>query len=166
MAEKFLQHATIESAFVPVDLATGANAGDWVSLENYERCVVVLFAEAGAAGEDPVFALNQATDAAGTGSKALTFTTIYEKVGTLTGVTSWTRTTQTAAGSYTNAASAETEKIIAVEVKADELDVDNGFKFLQLSVADTGATAAQFGCGFYIMLEPRYPQAAVQSALS
>lgn len=165
MAEKFLQQATIEAAFVPVDMSAGANNGDWVSLENYERCVVVLFGAAGTAGDDPVFKLQQATAADGTGAKDLDFTVVYEKVGTLSSVTSWTRTEQAAATSYTNAASAEAQKLIAVEVKADELDVDNDFAFLQLSVADVG-TNAQVGAGFYIMLDPRYPQASVDSALS
>ena len=166
MAEKFLQHATIESAIVPIDLAAGANAGDWVSFENYQRCVAVLICDAGASGEDPVFKLQQATAADGTGAKDLDFTVIYEKVGTLASVTGWTRVTQAANTEYTNAASGEAQNIIAVEVAADELDVDNGFQFLQLSVADTGNTTGKIGCGIYIMLEPRYPQAAVQSALS
>ncbi len=165
MAEGFLQKATIESAFVPVDISTGANAGDWVSLENYTRVVCVLFAAAGTAGDDPVIDINQATSAAGANTKAVEFTVINEKVGTLTSVTSWTRTTQTAAGTYTNAASAEAQKIMAVEVRADELDVDNGFTFLQMSIADVG-TNAQIGCAFYIMLDPRYPQGAAISALS
>lgn len=166
MAEKFLQHATIEAAIVPIDLAGQANDGDWVSLEGYERCVVVFVADAGAAGEDPVFTLRQASDNAGTGAKALNFTTIYEKVGTLTGVTAFTRVAQAAANTYTNAASGEAQNIIAVEVKADELDVDNGFTHLQLQIPDTGATAGKLGCALYIMLEPRYSSASMPSALS
>lgn len=163
--EGFLQKATIEAAFVPIAMDGQANNGDWVSLENYRRCVAVLFAAAGTAGEDPVFKLQQATASDGTGAKDLNFTVINEKVGTLASVTSWTRTTQTAATSYTNAASAEAQKLIAVEIDASELDVDGGFTFVQLSVADVGI-AAQLGCGFYILYEPRYPQGAAVSALS
>ncbi len=165
MAEKFLQHATIESAFVPVDMSTAANTGDWIGLEKYERAVAVLFGAAGTAGDDPAFKLQQAKDASGTGAKDLEFTTIHEKVGTLEGVTAWTRKRQAAATSYTNAASAESQKLIAVEVQADELDVDGGFTHIQLSVADVG-DGAQLGCGFYILLEPRYPQPSVDSALA
>lgn len=165
MAEKFLSRATIESAIIPVDLSTAANNGDWVSLENYERCVVVFFAAAGTAGDDPVFTLRQATDASGTSAKALNFTVVHKKVGTLTSVTGFTRATQAAANTYTDDASAEAQKIIAVEVAADELDVDGGFVFLQLQIPDVG-TNAQLGCGLYIMLEPRYPQASAISAIS
>ena len=127
--------------------------------------VAVLFGAAGTAGDDPAFRLQQAKDASGTGAKDLAFTTIYEKVGTLAGVTAWSRQSQAAAPSYVNAASAESQKIIAVEVQADELDVDGGFTHVQLSVADVG-DGAQLGCGFYILLEPRYPQASVDSALA
>ena len=165
-SEKFLQQiGTIEAAFVPIDMQTGANAGDWVSMENYHRCLVVLFAAAGTAGDDPIFKLQQATAAAGTGAKDLTFTTVYSKVGTLASVTSWTRTAQAAATSYTDAVSAEAQKIIAVEISSDDLDVDNSFNFLQLSVADVGGNA-QIGCGFYIMFDPRYPQASLVTAES
>lgn len=167
MSEKFLQHATIEGGIIPVNLATAANDGDWVSLENYEYCIAVLFKGIGTAGDDPVFTLRQATSNAGGSAKALDFTVVYEKVGgtALSGVTSWTRVTQAASNTYTNAASAENEAIIAVEIKADELDVDNGFKFVQVQIPDTG-TNAQLGGAFYLMLEPRYPEASVDSALS
>lgn len=166
MSEKFLQHITIESAIIPIDLAGQANNGDWVSMKNYRKALVVLFCDAGTAGEDPVFKLQQATDVAGTSAKDLLFTTIYEKVGTLSSVTAWTRVTQTAATSYTNAASGEAQNLIVVEVDAAELDVDGGFDCIQLSVADTGVTAGKIGAGLYILFDPRYPQAAMDTALT
>lgn len=166
MSEKFLQHLTIESAIVPIDLATGANNGDWISMKNYRKALVVLFADAGTAGEDPVFTLQQASDVSGTGAKALNFTTVYEKVGTLTGVAAWTRVTQTAANTYTNTVSGEAENLIVVEVDAAELDVDNGFDCIRLQIPDTGATAGKIGCGIVILLDPRYPQGAIASALA
>lgn len=164
---KFLENATLEAAFVPVDMQTGANAGDWVSLENYERCIVVLYKGIGTAGDDPVFKLQQAKTSAGGTSKNLDFTEIYSKVGStaVSGVTAWTETTQAADTSFTDATSAENEAFIVVEVKADDLDVSNDYKFVQLSVADVGSNA-QIGCGFYILLDPRYPQATIDSALS
>lgn len=165
MSERFFQEANIVSAFVPVDMQTAANEGDWVSLANYGRCVAVLFKGAGTAGQDPVFTLEQATSAAGGSSKALTFTRIYSKVGTQTGIAAWTRTTQAAAGTYTDAASAEAEAIIAVEVNAADLDVDNGFDFIRLTIPDVGG-AAQLGCAFYLMLDPRDAGATMPSAIA
>jgi hypothetical protein len=156
-SELAIQQMNIEAAFVPVDMQTGANNGDWASMKDYRRCLVVLFKAAGTAGDDPVFKLQQATDNAGTGAKDLNFTVVYEKVGTLASVAQFTRTTQSAATSYTNAASAEGQAIMVVEVKDADLDVSNDFTHIQLSVADVGSNA-QLGCGLYIMCDPRTAQ--------
>lgn len=163
--EGALQKATYEAGFVPIDMQDGANAGDWVSLENYRRLEIILFKAAGTAGDDPVITVSQATANDGTGSKALNFTVIYEKVGTLASTTAWTRQTQSAGNTYENTASAEAQAIIVIEIDAAMLDVDNGFTFVQASVADVG-TNAQLGCILYHLSRPRYPQGAAISALS
>jgi hypothetical protein len=155
MTAKFLEGADIVSAIVPVDLSTANNDGDWVNLKNYGRVLAVLFGAAGTAGQDPVFTLRQAQDNAGTGAKALNFTTIWSKVGTLTAVAGFTKVTQAAANTYTDLVSAEAQKIIAVEIRAEELDSEGGFTHVQLQIPDVGA-AAQLGAAFYIMLDPRH----------
>lgn len=165
MSQKFFQEANIAAGFVPVDMQTAANDGDWINLASYGRCVAVLYKAAGTAGQDPVFTLEQATTAAGGSSKALTFTTIYSKVGTLTAIADWTKTTQTAAGTYTDTVSAEAQAIIAVEINAADLDVDNGFKFMRITIPDTGGNA-QLGCAFYILLDPRDGGTSMPSAIA
>lgn len=153
--ERALQSMGIEAAFVPVDMQAAANNGDWVNLALYQSVVCVLFKAAGTAGDDPVFTLKQAQAADGTGSKDLLFSTIYKKVGTLATTAEFTRATQTAATSHTDAVSAEAQGIMAVEVAAEDLDINNGFTFVQMSVPDVGSNA-QLGCGFYLMMNPRY----------
>lgn len=157
MAEGWLEGNNIQSAFVPVDLQDGANNGDWVSLAEYKRVLCVLFAAAGTAGDDPVFKLQQAKDNAGTGAKDLNFTVIHSKVGTQTSLGNFTRSTQAAATSYTDDESAEAQKLIAVEIKRDDLDVANDFTHVQLSVADVGGNA-QLGCAFYLLLDADHAQ--------
>jgi hypothetical protein len=83
MTAKFLEQADIIAAFVPVDMQTANNNGDWVNLQNFSKCVAVLLKAAGTNGDDPVFTIRQAKDNAGTSAKALNITTIWEKVGTL-----------------------------------------------------------------------------------
>lgn len=146
------------AGFDPVNMATAANSGDWVSLKDYESCLVVFYKGAGTAGDDPTLTLEQATAAAGTGAKALNFTRIYHKQGTLTSVAQFTEVTQAAANTYTDATSAEIAAIWAVEVKADDLDVGGGFYFIRASVADIGANA-QLGAVLYILGKPRYGDA-------
>ncbi|QDU06374.1 hypothetical protein V6x_61260 [Gimesia chilikensis] len=50
--QEFLESHDIIPAFMPVDLSTSANTGDRVNLKNYERCVFVLLASIGTAGDD------------------------------------------------------------------------------------------------------------------
>jgi len=165
MTARFLETADIVAAFVPVDMQTAANDGDWVNLQNFERCVAVLFKAIGTAGDDPVFTVKQATDNAGSNAKALNISTIWSKVGTLSGISGFTKNTQAAGATYTDAASAEAQAIMAVDILAEELDSEGGFTHIQLSIPDVGGNA-QLGCGFYILLEPRTAGATVPSAIA
>ncbi len=164
MGSPFTQNSQIVSGFVPVDMQAGANTGDWVSVENFNHVAIVFFKAAGTAGDDPTITVSQATDAAGTSSKALNFTRIYTKQGTLSSVANFTLTTQSAANTYTDATSAEVQAIWVVEFDADDLDVSSGFTHVQASVADVGSNA-QVGACLYLATEPRYA-AAVADATS
>ena len=144
-------------AIVPLDLQT-ARDGDWVSLKNAKGCAVIVFKGAGTAGDDPSITIEQASDVAGTGAKALNaITEFYKKIGTLTAVGSWTKVTQTADDLVTvDAVSAEAEGVWVFNVEADQLDVDNGFDCMRVRIADTG-TNAQLGCSLYLLHGLRYP---------
>jgi hypothetical protein len=163
MTAKFCETADIVSAIIPADLHGQANNGDWVNLKAFGRLVAILFKGIGTAGQNPVFTLAQATDNTGANSKALTFTEIWHKVGTLTAVAAWTKVTQAAAATYTHATSADKQAIIAVEMRAEQLDVSGGFTHVQLSIPDVGANA-QIGGGLYLMLNPRFAGDALESA--
>ena len=153
MRTKFLEGNQIVSAIIPADLSAAANDGDWFNLKNFGRVLAVLFKAAGTAGQDPIFTLRQAQDVAGTGAKALNFTTIWKKVGLQTGIGPFTKVVQAAANTYIDDTSAEVQAILAVEILAEELDVANGFTCIQLQIPDVGLNA-QVGCGFYLGLNP------------
>ena len=133
-------------------------------MKNASRCIIVFFKDAGTAGDDPTLTLEQATAVAGTGAKALTFTTIYTKQGTLTSVGTWTKATQAAANTYTDATSAESSALWAIEVRVDELDTAGNFDCIRISCSDTGILA-QLGCALYI-LETKHAQATLPSAIA
>ena len=156
---EFLELADIVPAFIPVDMQSGANNGTWVNMALCDRVVCVLFKAVGTAGDDPVFTLKQATDGAGTGAKALTFTRIRTKIGAIATAANqvWTVVTQSASGTYT-ATSAASAAVIVVEVLAKDLDINNGFTNVQLSIPDIG-TNAQLGCAFYIPWNLKQPTA-------
>lgn len=161
---EFLEIADLIPAFVPVDMQTGSNTGQWVSMKNITRLVCVLYKASGTAGDNPVFTLQQATSNAGAGAKALNFTRARTKIGAIASTPQWTIASQSASNTYTPT-SAANPALIAVEIQAGDLDVSNGFTFVQLSIPDTG-TNAQLGTAFYIAYGLRYPQAVTASALS
>lgn len=160
-----VEEAQIVMAIVPVDSQTGANNGDWVSLKGYDRCTVLVIKAAGTAGDDPVITLKQATAVAGTSSKDLTFTRIDAKVGTQTTTGPFTTVTQAAAATYTDAVSAEAQAIFAIEFKSEDLDVNNGFDCVQLSIPDTGSAGAQLITAIYILRGARYGAVPLPSAI-
>ncbi|WP_289296237.1 hypothetical protein [uncultured Reyranella sp.] len=164
MNKHFLEKNQVVAAIIPVDLQSAANNGDWVSLKGYGRVAAILYKAAGTAGDDPVFTLRQATDVSGTGAKALNFTRIDSKVGTQTGIGQFTTTTQAAANTYTDAVSAEAQAIMVVDIKAEDLDIDNGFDCVQLQIPDVGSNA-QLGCALYVLHEPRNAKAVLDSAI-
>lgn len=151
----------IVSGFVPVDMESGANTGDYVSLKNWDGICFVLFKAAGTANDDPTLTITQAQDVAGTGVKNLTaITDIYTKQGTLTAVGSWTHTTQAAAATLAgDGTSAESQGIYFTYIPTEALDTDNGFDCVKGAVADTGSAGAQLGCLLYILVGPRYAAA-------
>ena len=150
----------IVEGFKAVDLSTGANTGDYVSMKNWNRCLILFHSAVGTAGDDPTLTVQQASSATGTGVKNLTFDTIYRKQAatdlSATGV--WTKTTQTAANTYTEATAAEQDLLWVIEIKATDLDVDGGFDFIRATVADVG-TNAQLGFLLYIFCEPAHANA-------
>ena len=149
----------IVPAIIPVDLQTGANEGDWVSLKNYNHCTIIVFTAIGTGGDDPVITLDQATTVAGAGTKTLNVSEIFHKVGAtaVSAVSAFTKVTQTAADGYDTVAidGAENEAVFVIEVDRDQLDGDNDFDCMQVNVADVGSNE-MLGCALYILSEPRY----------
>lgn len=151
-------------AFRPIDMQDSSGehvTGDWVSLKNWRRVICVLMGGVGNSGQDPVMTFDQADTNAGGNSKTLAVVdTAYKKQAATdllsTGV--WTKVAQTAAATFTDADAGEQVKIHAVEIKVSDLDVDNGFDHIRMTVPDVGANA-QLGAGLYILANPAYPNA-------
>lgn len=140
----FLERFDIVEGFPAVDLSTGANTGDWVAAKNAKRIVIAFISGVGTAGDDPTLTVQQAVNNAGGSVKALNFTVIYRKQAatSLASTTQWTKTTQTAANTYTEATAAEQALIWVVEIDpVVDLDVANSFDYLRATVADVGANA-------------------------
>ncbi|WP_298865102.1 hypothetical protein [uncultured Gimesia sp.] len=167
--KEFLESHDIIPAFMPVDLATATNTGDRVNLKNYDRCLFILLASIGTAGDDPVVSALQHDAATSGNSKALNFTRIRHKVGAtdINAIGQFSLIEQTEAASFDTASidGAENEALVAIEVLTDDLDSDNGFTFVSFNVADVGANS-QLGAGFYILQGAGYVNEIKQSAIA
>ncbi|MCA9013869.1 MAG: hypothetical protein KDA77_00935 [Planctomycetaceae bacterium] len=167
--KEFFESHDIIPAFMPIDLSTATNVGDRINFQSYDRCVFVLMASVGTAGDDPVISAQQHDAASSGNSKALNFTRIRHKVGVtdIDAVGQFTLVKQSASDSFDTAAidGAENEMLIAIEVLAEDLDSENGFTFVSFNVADVGANS-QVGAGFYILQGADYVNEIKQSALT
>lgn len=147
--------------------------GDWVSLKDKDRAYLCLSKPAGTAGDDLSIKLNQATDNSGSGSKALNFTKIWHKIGTMNAVTQWTHVELTTATDdlaldSVNGADLETDEsaaVVLVEVMADSLDVDGGFDHVQVFYEGDDVGNALLITSFWIMTGNAYAKAIPNSAL-
>jgi len=138
----------------PVDLSVAANTGKRVSLAETTGLTIVLVKAAGTAGEDPVLTLKQHTAASGGTTSNLAVITEYflKNAAPLAGSETWTKLTQAAAATITDpggaGTSAESEQLVAIRVRPDQLSAGNSY--VSLDVADVGA-AAQRGAVLYIL---------------
>ena len=149
-----LENTQIVWGFGPIGIGS-SRTGDVVSLKNYRRCLVLLVKGVGPAGDDPTLTIEQGTSVAFSTNKALTFTTIYKKedLTQLSDVGQWTKVTQSAANTYTHLDAAESVAMWAVDFKAEDLDIANGYDCIRASVGDAG-TATQLATVLYVLYDP------------
>lgn len=159
-----LEKIDIFHGIVPINLGS-ARSSDVITLKNFGRVAIVFYKAAGSASEDPTLTVLQATSITPSNAKALNFTRIDTKQGTLTGVGTWTTTTQAAGNTYTNTTASENEAIWVIDINVDDIDVDGGFDCIQVTIADAGSVN-QLGCLAFIGHEPRYSLAGGLSAIA
>jgi len=140
----------------PVDSQSGAQTGDWISMKNYNHLTYIISRNAGTGTDNLVVTFDQATDVSGTDSQTLNITEYFAKLGTQTGVGTFTRVTQTAADGFTST-NPTTASLYVIEIDRAQLDADDGFDCVSLAIADTGAAGAQLISVIAVLSEPRYP---------
>jgi hypothetical protein len=145
----------------PALLATTAGDGDYVSMKNYDRCTMILTILNATTVTGGAVTLLQASDVAGTGAKALAFTTMWANTDTAASDT----LVETAVTSNTFTTSATNSKALkyVIEVQASDLDVAGGFDCVRIDVA---SSVASVGNVEYILHEPRYASPIAISAIT
>lgn len=117
---------------IPADSETTAVTSGWLLMENNHRALALISVGDMVATSTLNATLTQAQDALGTGAKAITGKAI-------------TQLTQ---------AGGDSNKVVMIELKSEELDVANGFEYILLTI--TPAVAAVEFAAFVLGTEPRY----------
>jgi hypothetical protein len=169
---RLLESINIVAAAPPADFNSDNNA-DYVSLKNYDGCLVVVTKAAGTAGDDFVLKLTQATDVSGTSDKALNINHVYAKVGTQTGVGTFTKYSGTAASSVdtvsafgTDLTADSSEALFVIDVRACDLDVDGGFDCIRYVHEGDDVSNAVYATVHYILYGARYPGPSPLTAIA
>lgn len=131
--------------FAPIDLNGGTAAGDYVNFKSHRKCAVVLQTGAWAGGTSAV-TLTQASNAGGTGDKALAFSHYYIS----TGLTDDTLVKTAVVSDTFNLSAAN--KLVIIEVLSTDLDTDNGFTHFRVNLATPGANA-DLVSGLYVFYQ-------------
>jgi|GEM_PF-1451017 len=152
----------LANALSVVNLCAAANTGNRIHLKDYEGVTFVLMADAGTDGDDVQADLQQHDAATSGNSKDLDAITDYfkQEETTLDADETWTRVTQAEASEIAAVAdSAEKENLYVIEVRADQLDIANGYEWISLNVPDLGVAGTKFGGVLAILWGPRYMSA-------
>lgn len=155
--------------------------GDWVSLKNYSRCLL-LIAKYGTEDVDTLgFQVYQATTNTGTSAKGVSALFPYwYKQGTLTSQATWTSGRLTTADDILGVGSAAPSGgtlvvttdtntdafLLAIDVQATDLDADNGFDFLTVNVEGDEVDNAVLISAWAILMGGRFPQNVPLTAIS
>lgn len=154
-----IEHGKLIWATAPKDWTGAASTSLWINTKLYYRVDFVILTGAWAGGTAAV-TLNQATDVAGTGSKALAMPFYWLGSGSQSSGDVLTKTAVTSNTFNLSAAN----KIAVIPIRASELDMANNFVCVQLAIATPGANADLYAA-MAIAYGSRYPQTSPPSAL-
>ena len=142
----------LSAGVVVFDSNSGAGTGKRVSLKNASQVEVLILKGAGSGTDDPVLTLKEHTASSGGSSQNLaTGVTEYFKksAASLAGTETWTRVTQSISATVTLTGEAQRQGIYVVNINATQLS--DGYGYVSVDVADTGAAGAQL-LGIYYHL--------------
>lgn len=142
-------------------LATTNGDCDYVSLKDYARCTIVIAVDNATTVTGGAITLKQATAVAGTGEKALSFSTVYANTDVAASDT--LVETAVASNTFTTDTTDNKNLLYVIELKAEDLDVANGFDCVRV---DSLLMANAVASVQYILHGARYASPLARSAIT
>ncbi len=144
-----LEHAKIVVGLPPRTPST--STPDYVSMKGYARCAVIIVVDNATTVTGSAVTLKQAQAVAGTGEKALALPSAFRNVDidAADALAEFAVTADTFTTDPTN----NKNLLYVADVKAEDLDLDNGFDCIRAGVGD--ATAAVLAV-LYVLYGARY----------
>lgn len=137
----------------PQDIS-GAVTVDSISLKNYNHVTIFIEVKKGAGTETAAVALTQDTSVTPTGSvKALGFDWVWKTADAAT--TDVPVKTAVTSDTFNLGGVANKSSLYQIEIDSDELDVDNGFDCLTVTLA---TLTTGVGSVLYVLSEPKFIQ--------
>lgn len=154
LSERLTDKCKIVVGCAPALLATTAGDGDWVSMKGYKKCSIVLVILNATTVTGGAVTVLQAQAVAGTGSKALSFTSALRNIDAAAAdaLASFAVTSDT----FTTDATNSKQLLYVIDVDATQLDQANGFDCIRIDVA---SSAASVGCALYFLHPMRFSTA-------
>ena len=143
MEQFLMEKGTVKVVTGPVDLDTGANTGARVDIQQFARVSFIVAAAAGTTPSAHTHTLRQHDAATAGNSKDLSVSNpYYHKVNAATSFTKVVPSSDTAAYDIDTVVG-DTKYMVVFEVLAEQLDRENGFRWVSLDTTDAGG--AQLG---------------------
>lgn len=158
---RLIDKAKVVMGCAPAALATTAGDGDYVSMKGYDRLTILLPILNATTVTGGAIALKQASDVAGTGEKALSFSKMW--ANTDCGAADTLTETAVTSDTFTTSTTNSKQLLYVIEVAATDLDRANGFDCVRV---DSASMANAVGAAIYILHGARYASPLAIAAIT
>ena len=161
----FMENVKITAGFARA-AGNGASTGDRVSLENYQRCAILVKQEQAAGDADSLSVTMYTAASGGSSSSGITLYDFWYMADVTAGTTADTWTKGTAATSVTTSATSSGVSYYLIDIDAQDLFA-SGTSYPFIAIVSGGAgSASNYLSADYFLYNPRYGEDALPSAQS
>lgn len=161
ISKRLVDSAKVVTGLAPV--VPSSATPDYVSLKDYGHLTAIITVKNATTVTGSAITLKQATAVAGTGEKALSFTSVWQNIDTAAAGGDALTETAVASDTFTTNATNSKDLLYVIEVDASQLDINNGFDCIRVG---TGNAVAATVSVMYVLSGARYSQATPPAAIT